>query len=94
MSSDEFTNNTRVFVIDENNGREKIGNVSFFVEISAFNQNRSEFEHYSLKTRSQSWRWRVATHGFNLTIFNSMEELLESQSVNLCQKKFIADYKK
>ena len=43
MSSDAVTNTTRVFVIDENNDREKIGNVSFFIEISAFNQNHSVY---------------------------------------------------
>ena len=37
LSSDTITNRTRIFVIDENDEREKCGNVSFFVELSAFN---------------------------------------------------------
>jgi len=37
FSSDSITNRTRIFVIGEKDWREKTGNVSFFVEISAFN---------------------------------------------------------
>ena len=37
FSSDSIANRTRIFVIDENDWNEKTGNVSFFVEISAFN---------------------------------------------------------
>ena len=37
LSSDMITNRTRVFFIDEDDFREKTGNVSFFVEVSAFN---------------------------------------------------------
>ena len=51
FSSDMITNRTRVFGIGENNWSEKTGNVSFFIEISAFNQNYSEW-----KGRSQSSR--------------------------------------
>jgi len=36
-SSDTITNSTHVFNIDKNDDREKTGNVSFFVELSAFN---------------------------------------------------------
>ena len=43
LSSDEITNSTRVFTIDEKDFREKTGNISFFIEISAFNQNHSVF---------------------------------------------------
>jgi hypothetical protein len=43
ISSDTVTNTTRFFEIDENAYREKTGNVSFFVEISAFNQNHSVY---------------------------------------------------
>ena len=94
LSSDTITNATLVFVIDEDDGREKTGNVSFSVEISAFNQNHSVYASQAQSTKIQSWRWRVATYGFNLTIFHSMKELLESVSVNLCQKRIIANYKK
>ena len=37
LSSDTITNRTRIFVIDENDEREKTGNITFSVEISAFN---------------------------------------------------------
>jgi hypothetical protein len=50
FSSDAIVNRTRIFVIGENDWREKTGNVSFFVEISAFNQNYSVWQgqtHYS-----------------------------------------------
>ena len=43
LSSDAITNRTRIFVIGENDWAEKTGNVSFFVEISAFNQNFSVY---------------------------------------------------
>jgi len=50
LSSDSIENRTRIFVIGENDWKEKTGNVSFFVEISAFNQNYSVWQgqtHYS-----------------------------------------------
>jgi hypothetical protein len=37
QSSDTVTNSTQIFSIDVNDVREKTGNVSFFVELSAFN---------------------------------------------------------
>ena len=40
-SSDVIANRTLVFNIDEDNWNEKTGNVTFFVEVSAFNQNYS-----------------------------------------------------
>ena len=43
LSSDTIANRTVTFKIDENNWSEKTGNVSFFVEISAFNQNYSVY---------------------------------------------------
>ena len=52
LSSNKITNSTQIFFIDENDNREKTGNVSFFVEISAFNQNFSMYERQSLNTRS------------------------------------------
>ena len=42
-SSDTIANRTLIFAIDEKDYREKTGNVSFFVEISAFNQNYSTY---------------------------------------------------
>jgi hypothetical protein len=50
FSSDDIANRTRIFVIGEKEWSEKTGNVSFFVEISAFNQNYSVWRgqsHYS-----------------------------------------------
>jgi len=41
LSSNTITNATRTFYIDEDNWNEKTGNVSFFVDISAYNQNYS-----------------------------------------------------
>ena len=52
LSSDTITNRTRVFVIGEKDWREKTGNVSFFIEISAFNQNYSSYAGYSHSSRS------------------------------------------
>ena len=37
LSSDDISNRTRIFVIAENDWGEKTGNVSFFVELSAYN---------------------------------------------------------
>jgi len=51
LSSDTITNATRIFVIGENDFREKTGNVSLFAEISAFNQNYSVFEIMRKNTR-------------------------------------------
>ena len=43
LSSDNIANRTLIFEIGEDNWSEKTGNVSFFVEISAYNQNYSVF---------------------------------------------------
>ena len=37
LSSDTLTNSTYIFSIDANDIRERTGNVSFFIELSAFN---------------------------------------------------------
>ena len=68
LSSDSITNRTRILVIGENDWHEKTGNVSFFVETSAFNQNVSVYESMNYHTRHQDWRWRISEHRFNLTI--------------------------
>ena len=50
LSSNTIANRTIIFAIGENDWNEKTGNVSFFVETSAFNQNYSEYismTHYS-----------------------------------------------
>ena len=52
FSSDSITNRTRVFVIAENDWREKTGNVSFFIQISAYNQNYSVYASETHYTRS------------------------------------------
>ena len=72
FSSDSIVNRTRIFVIGENDWSEKTGNVSFFVEISAFNQNYSVWQGQTHYSRSKDWRWRISEHRFNLTI---LEEL-------------------
>jgi len=94
FSSNTLTNSTQIFFIDANDTREKTGNVSLFIELSAFNQNYSVFELMNKNTRRQMWRWRRATYGFNLTIVHPEKELIESVSDNLCKKRFIANYKK
>ena len=43
LSSDTITNATHIFFIAKNSYRETTGNVTLFAEISAFNQNYSEF---------------------------------------------------
>jgi len=68
FSSDAVTNRTRLIVISDNDWSEKTGNVSFFVEISAFNQNYSVWQGQTISTRSSDWRWRISEHRFNLTI--------------------------
>ena len=73
MSSDSITNRTRVFEIAENDWREKTGNVTFFVEISAFNQNYSVYSGQTHSTRSKDWRWRLSESRFNLTILHESE---------------------
>ena len=50
FSSDMIANRTHIFKISENDWSERTGNVSFFVELSAFNQNYSVYSgqtHYS-----------------------------------------------
>ena len=44
VSTNTITNATRIFFIGENDDEEKTGNVTFFVEVSAFNQNYSVFQ--------------------------------------------------
>ena len=68
FSSDSITNRTQIIVIGKNDWHEKTGNVSFFVEISAFNKNYSVYETMYYHTRNQDWRWRISEHRFNLTI--------------------------
>jgi hypothetical protein len=51
LSSDSLTNSTRVFIIHADDFREKTGNVSLFVELSAFNQNHSVFQRMKKNTR-------------------------------------------
>ena len=68
LSSDMIANRTCIFMIAENHWSEKTGNVSFFVEISAYNQNYSVFSGHSHYTRSSEWRWRRSESRFNLTI--------------------------
>jgi hypothetical protein len=52
ISSDTVANATRFFEIDENAYREKTGNVSLFVEISAFNQNHSVYSSLAQSTKA------------------------------------------
>jgi len=40
------------------------------------------------------WRWRRATYGFNLTIVHPEQEIIEIAPDNICNKRFIANYKK
>ena len=44
FSSDSIVNRTQIFVIGEDDWGEKTGNVSFFIEISAFNKNYSVWQ--------------------------------------------------
>ena len=68
FSSNSIANRTRIFVIGEEDWSEKTGNVTFFVEISAFNQNYSVYESMFHHSRNQGWRWRLSEYRFNLTI--------------------------
>jgi hypothetical protein len=52
FSSNAIANRTRIFVINENDWSERTGNVSFFVEISAFNQNYSVWQGHTQNTRT------------------------------------------
>ena len=76
FSSDSITNRTQIFVIGEDDWSEKTGNVSFFVEISAFNRNYSVYKSMAHHTRNQEWRWRLAEYRFNLTILLDSEYVL------------------
>ena len=51
LSSNTITNSTQIYYIDAKNDREKIGNASFAIELSAFNQNYSEFRSMKQNTR-------------------------------------------
>ena len=76
FSSDSIVNRTRIFEISEDDWSEKTGNVSFFVEISAFNKNYSVYDSMSHHSRNQDWRWRLSEHRFNLTILLHFEYVL------------------
>jgi len=76
FSSNTITNRTFIFVISENDWSEKTGNVSFFVEISAFNQNYSVWQGQTHYSRSSDWRWRISEYRFNLTILHHSEYAL------------------
>jgi hypothetical protein len=73
FSSNTVSNRTRIFAIGENDWSEKTGNVSFFVEISAFNQNYSVWKGQTHYSRHKYWRWRRSEHRFNLTILKEPE---------------------
>ena len=66
-------------MIGQDDWSEKTGNVSFFVEISAFNRNYSVYESMSHHTRDQDWRWRLSEQRFNLTILSQSEYALAKQ---------------
>jgi len=68
FSSDMIANRTQVFAIAKDAWNEKIGNVSFFIELSAYNQNYSVYAGHTHYTRSSVWRWRRSESRFNLTI--------------------------
>ena len=69
LSSDFIANRTRIFLIGENDWSEKTCNVSFMVEISAFNQNHSVYKSMTHHKRTHpEWRWRRSEHRFNLSI--------------------------
>jgi len=68
FSSDVIANRTCIFMIAKNHWGEKTGNVSLFVEISAYNQKYSVFAGHTHYTRSSEWRWRRSESSFNLTI--------------------------
>ena len=60
-------------MIGQDDWSEKTGNVSFFVEISAFNQNYSMYENMFHHSRNHGWLWRLSEHRFNLTILLDYE---------------------
>ena len=66
-------------MIGQDDWSEKTGNVSFFVEISAFNRNYSVYESMSHHTRDQDWRWRLSEQRYNLTILSQSEYALAKQ---------------
>ena len=82
LSSDTIANRTCIFIIAENHWSEKIGNVSFFIEISAYNQNFSVFSGQTHYTRSMEWRWRRSESRFNLTVLLK-PAFIEWQNTNI-----------
>ena len=52
LSSDTIANRTLIFSISEKEWSEKTGNVSFFVEVSAFNQNYSVYASQNEHTKT------------------------------------------
>jgi len=82
FSSDKIANRTQVFAIAEDHWSEKTGNVSFFIEISAYNQNFSVFAGHTHYTRSSEWRWRRSESSFNLTILLK-PEYIERQNTRI-----------
>jgi len=69
FSSDSITNRTRLFTIYPSSWREVTGNISFTIQLSAFNQNHSTYQSMSHHSRTHPvWRWRRAEYRFNLTV--------------------------
>ncbi len=58
-----------MYKIEANNAEEVVGNVSFFVEVAAFNSNYTYYRTLPYASQQKSWRWRRHTYGFNLSIF-------------------------
>ena len=80
FSSDEIVNRTRIFVIGDDDWSEKTGNVSFFVEVSAFNRNYSVWQNQTQNSRTQDWRWQIFEYRINLTILHHSKYMLAKRA--------------
>ena len=68
LSSGTHANTTRSFYIEQGDDREKTGNISIYVELSAFNCNFTRYATFHRSEREDFWRWRKAVFRKNLTI--------------------------
>ena len=70
-SSSVNVNSTYVLWINEGAFSEKVGNITIYAELAAFNQNYSTYVKMNPSDREREWRWRTANYGFNLTVKNT-----------------------
>ena len=86
-ASSKQMNDTHLFAIAASNAEEKVGNISFFVEVAAFNHNHARYKRMTYASRRKSWRWRTCAYGFNLSVLSPDPswQAYRHQRIGVCQ---------